>query len=119
LLPNLESSDNDQVVTAVVKPLKESLIQFFQNQLKEFQPRDDYKELLQLALIFLGDNLSSIHINAPEAYHRARWMSKMIYTLKIYLFRSQFQLTTTELSRLQQFNTFVVKLYSRHGERSD
>lgn len=35
----------------------------------------------------------------------------MIYTLKIYLFRSQFQLTTTELSGLQQFNAFVVKLY--------
>ena len=39
--------------------------------------------------------------NAAETYHRARWMAKIIYSLKIYLYRSQFRLTTAELHELQ------------------
>jgi len=106
-----ESSVDDQAVASILGPQMESLIQFFQHQLQEFQPRDDYKELLQLALIFLGDEASDVHINTPGAYHRARWMAKLIYSLKIYLFRSQFRLTKAELSGLQQLNAFTVKLY--------
>src|SRR6218665_1176948 len=61
-------------------------------------------------LLFLGDQLRDIHIMAPGAYHRARWMAKVIYNLKIYLFQSQFRRTAAELSRLQQFNAFTVQL---------
>ena len=107
---NPESCVNDQTVASILGPTG-TLIQFFQHQLQEFHPRDDYKELLQLALIFLGDNSTDIHINAPGAYHRARWMAKLICSLKIYLFRSQFRLTKAELTGLQQFNGFTVKLY--------
>jgi hypothetical protein len=106
-----ESSVNDETVSAILKPETESIIKFCQNQLQIFQPRDDYKELLQLALIFLGDDPTDVHINAPGAYHRARWMAKIIYSLKIYLFRSQFHLTQSEFKGLQQFNAFTVKLY--------
>ncbi|KAK5645149.1 hypothetical protein RI129_006449 [Pyrocoelia pectoralis] len=38
-------------------------------------------------------------------------MAKLIYSMKIYLFRSQFKLTTRELSRLQDFNVFVLQIY--------
>src|SRR6218665_2434697 len=32
-----------------------------------------------------------------QSYHRARWMAKLIYCLKIYLYRFQFRLTRREL----------------------
>ena len=38
-------------------------------------------------------------------------MAKLIYCLKIYLFRSQFHLTIRELAGLQQFNIFVMQVY--------
>jgi len=89
------------------------LINFFKQQLKEFHPRDDYKELLILALLFLGTNDNpETHVNAPGACHRARSMSKIIYALKM-PFRDQFSLSERELSSLRQFNVFVVRLYLR------
>ena len=47
--------------------------------------RDDYKELVNLLLLYLtGDNeQGSNMLNRTGALHRARWMSKMIYCLKI------------------------------------
>jgi hypothetical protein len=45
----------------------------------KFQPSDDYKELRKLALLFLGEPLSvaDVHIHAPGAFHRARWIAKV------------------------------------------
>ena len=33
--------------------IRDELFQFIQQQLVQFQPRDDYRELLQLFLVFL------------------------------------------------------------------
>lgn len=99
-------------IASVLNPVRDDLIQFILQQLKVFQPRDDYHELLQLSLLFLGAECSAdINIQAPGAFHHARWMAKLIYSLKIFLFRSQFQLTKRELSSLSHFNTFIVKIY--------
>ncbi|KAG0723483.1 hypothetical protein GWK47_005486 [Chionoecetes opilio] len=57
--------------------------------LKEKQPRDDYREMVQLTIIVLGGEVEA-NIRKPGAYHRARWMAKVIYTLKITLFREEF-----------------------------
>ena len=48
--------------------------------------RGDYKELVNLVLLYLtgdNDNEHGSNFNRPGALHRARWMSKMIYCLKI------------------------------------
>lgn len=50
-------------------------------------PREDYKELLQLSLLYLGGwSENDFSFRVPGALHQARWMSKAIYTLKIVLF---------------------------------
>ena len=67
--------------------------------------------LLGTAILFLGDTSACTTVHAPAAYHRARWMAKLIYCLKIYLFRSQFKLTKKEITGLQQFNLFIVTVY--------
>ena len=38
-------------------------------------------------------------------------MVKLIYSLKIYLFRSQFHLSPREMTGIQELNVFVVRLY--------
>lgn len=85
--------------------------QFCQNQLQTTQIRGDYKELLELVFIFLGGEAA--HFHPCSATSHARFMSKKIYCLKIYLFRSQFKLTAKELDCIRDFSIFVVKLYVR------
>jgi hypothetical protein len=73
------------------------MISFAQKQLKQFQPRDDCKEVLNLTIIFLGGTSEKgISFTAPAGLHRARWVAKTIYSLKLYLFREQFKLTKRE-----------------------
>ena len=52
-------------------------------------PREDYKEIMELCLLILGEpvysNDESYHFWIPGAYHLARWMWKVIYCFKIYL----------------------------------
>jgi len=107
-----DSAMIDSSIAAKLESAKDEPIDCFRTQLRQFQPRDDYKELLQIALLFLGVPAEEgQHILAPGAYHQARWMAKLIYCLKIYIFRSQFNLTTRELSSLREFNVFVVLIY--------
>jgi hypothetical protein len=92
----------------------EFVLEVLQNE-SDTLPRDDYRELLELTLIFLGkETQRGIRFRAPSAYHHARWMSKLLYVLKIYMFRSQFQLTNKEKKSCLEFSLFVVLIYVKH-----
>jgi len=107
-----ESVMTDVSVAALLEPWREDMIKFCLGHLLGVQPPDDYKELLHLALLFLGaPNDHPQNILAPESFHRPRCMAKLIYCLKIYLFRSQFHPTPRELTGLRDFNIFVVQIY--------
>lgn len=68
---------------------------FVKSQLEITQPRDDYEELLLLVQIFIGEiPYKGVRFRKPGAMHHARWMSKALYTLKIFLFRKQFGMTS-------------------------
>ena len=55
---------------------------FATSELTNHQPRDDYKEFLELALLFLGVvPPRGVRFLAPGAYHHARWMSKALYAI--------------------------------------
>ena len=91
---------------------KDRTLEFALEKLKKCQPRDDYRELLELTIIFLGGTPArGIHIQAPGALHRARWMSRVLYCYKIWIFRAQFKLKKTEESALFQFLLFVSDVY--------
>ncbi|KAK2710529.1 hypothetical protein QYM36_011904 [Artemia franciscana] len=84
-------------VARLVDDIKQSTIDFANKHLEQSQPRDDYKEFLELVLIFLGATPArAVRFMSPEAMHHARWMSKVIYSLKIWMFKAQFRLTLTE-----------------------
>ena len=90
---------------------------FIAEQLQLVHPRDDYLEFLQLAasLVGLDSSLFSLLLRKPGAIHRARWMAKAIYTMKIELLfegnESVIKLTARELQGVQRFNRFVVNVY--------
>lgn len=88
------------------------ILQFVRGTMKEQQPREDYRELLELTLIFLGEApYRGIHFRQPGAYHHARWMAKAIYCLKIFMFRSQFALTPKEENGIGDICIFIVTVY--------
>ena len=90
----------------------DEIIMFCQEKLQATQPRDDYRELLILTIVVLGGiPTGGIRMCKPGAYHRARWMGKLIYALKIFLFRGQFKLTKVEEQNLARFVLFIVTLY--------
>lgn len=85
---------------------------FAQNFLKVNHPRDDYKELLQLCLIFLGAiPVDDINFYKPGAFHHTRRIAKSIYSIKIYLFRDSFTLTKFERKSLFKMCLFIIFVY--------
>lgn len=92
--------------------VRDELILSFKRQLNQRQPRDDYRELLELSIICLGGVPSrGIRFLKPGALHRARWMARVIYSLKIHLFREQFNATNRKKRGIALFVLFALQLY--------
>ena len=101
-------------IAPLICDVKAGIIAFANEQLKEKQPRDDYREFLELVLIFLGEiphRHYGVRFMTPGAMHHARWMSKVIYSLKVWMFRAQFVLTTREEKGLREVCIFAVRVY--------
>lgn len=77
---------------------------FCKSQLVKTHSRKDYTELLELVLIFLG--VERFKIRTPGATSNARWMAKAIYSLKIFIFREQFELSSDEVDSLRDICFF-------------
>ena len=45
--------------------------------------------------------------------HHARWISKVVYSLKVWMFSGQFKLSERESHSLEQVFVFIVKFYLR------
>ena len=74
--------------------------------------RDDYRELIELSIIFLGgDTEKKFKIRPPGAMHQARCMARAIYSLKISLFSSQFRSSNKDKAALLDVCLFIVTSY--------
>src|ERR1700761_184969 len=93
------ADDLESSTTSVFSTCKKRVISFCSNKLQSAQPRDDYRELLELTITVLGGCLRrGFKFICPGAIHRARWMALVIYAIKIFLFRKQFPLSRSELN---------------------
>jgi hypothetical protein len=65
---------------------------------KDTFPRGDYRELIELTLIYLGGSFPhrNFYLRKPSAIHHARFMSKAIYLLKMELMSERIDLTVEE-----------------------
>ena len=88
--------------------------------------REDYRELLELVVIYLGgvtkrlrkDGLvvADVEIRRPGAIHQARFMSSCIYILKIPLFmhQSQLKLQENEEAEVKTLAEFILLVYAQY-----
>ena len=115
VINNYKPIDENELTAAENDWLKnncDEIVEFIIKELTIKQYRDDYREFLEISLLFLGKVFPrGVHISRPGAYHRARWMARGIYCLKIFLFRDQFQLTQHETDSLRKINVFCVSIY--------
>ena len=69
----------------------DDVLKFGEKALKENKfARNDYQELLQLCVLYLGGSVPNVSFRIPGADHHARFMSKGIYWLKIKLLQNSF-----------------------------
>lgn len=109
-----QNAYTDKYTEPYVREFKEDLKTFISSQLMTSHPRDDYRELLQLVSIYLGDPpQQGVKFMAPGAMHQARWMAKVIYTFKVWMFRGQFRLTLREEKGLRDLCLFFAKIYMK------
>src|SRR6218665_3843428 len=102
----------NESVKVMVQSSRDGLLEFFAAQLAMAQPRDDYTELIELSMIFLGQAPPRvIHFQAPGPMHHAHWMSTVLYSLKIWMFCGEFKLTAKEESNLREICLFCVLIY--------
>lgn len=89
-----------------------SLVTFYKAQLNKNFIRDDYRELVELCVVFLGgDAEKKLKLRSPGAMHQARWMARAIYTLKMCLLQSQLRMTAKDKKALRDVCLFIVTSY--------
>lgn len=109
---NFQDCNTNTDVSNAVAPIRDDLLLFFSMQTEYL--RNDYKELVELCILFLGGSLAKGNrFHAPGAMHKARWMSKIIYSIKIWLFRDQFQMKPVTLKGIQAVTVFYVTVYAK------
>ena len=82
--------------------------------------RDDYKEFIELCLLFLQGNAEmSSKLRTPGALHKARWLAKNIYLIKIILMEDQIKklargtiTTQQQVQKIRDMATFLTLVYS-------
>lgn len=105
----------EQMIDPEVSKLAEETIRIIGPQAKIV--RNDYAELNNLVLKFLGSfNRTAFHV--PGATNNARWMSRAIYALKLYLFRNQIDLNPEFIDALERFCMFVSLIYIKFWNQS-
>lgn len=83
--------------------------------------RDDYREFAELCTVFLDGETEDhpVTFKRPGALHKARWMAKLIYSIKICLFELQIQqlprntiTTLHQVPKVRAFVNFATLVYS-------
>ena len=90
------------------------VIDFCFNSLQSKMPRDDYKECIDLVLAILGLPHPKFTFKKPGAFHKARWMASILYSLKMYMFSDQLQMTQDELDKLERLVIFICTIYIKY-----
>ncbi|KAL4144007.1 hypothetical protein QTP88_006252 [Uroleucon formosanum] len=77
---NFEPGIKNDYVEKLLHNVSEEIIDFSISYLNNRLPREDYRELLELTIIFLGGvPPRGLSFKIPGAIHHARWMAKAIY----------------------------------------
>jgi hypothetical protein len=99
----------------IISPIRQEIVSFCLKKITEDHSRDDYKELIELVIIILGETSPRrTKIRQPGTCHQVRWMSKCIYCLKIFLLRTELKITKTEENAIVRISAFIVKNHIKY-----
>lgn len=114
-----KSLADDRNAFEKIRFVSEDIKTFLLYQLENRHPRNDYLTLIKISLIVLGEQSVANDFNwlneLPGISH-ARWMSKMIYLMLIYLFRDHYELTESEFTQnsIELFVIFGLRIYLKY-----
>lgn len=102
--------------TPLLKRMRQEAINVISKHASKKEIRDDYRELNDLILKFFGVKTTK-PFRVPGATNNARWMARIIYAIKTYLFRNHLGLRSNFLDSLERFCLFVALVYTKHWNR--
>lgn len=88
---------------------RKELIVFYESILSS-QVRGDYREVGEISSMLLGSR-RRYTAHPPAGDSNARWLSKIIYSAKNYLYQDQLNLDTDTIRKLEEFLVFAVYTY--------
>ena len=96
---------------------KSEVVGFLTGLVEKESVRGDYKELVKLSLVYLGG--PKVKLVRPGALHSARWMAKILYSIKMVLMSDKIKeelpknivFTADQLHKLKIFVNFCVLVY--------
>ena len=99
--------------------IKDRVLPFLKTLQNSYQVRGDYKELLDLSVLFIeGKPDTTINLKTCGAIHKARWMAKIIYSIKMVLQKNQLLnlakgsvFIDKQFDKLYEFVLFCVYIY--------
>lgn len=120
VLSHFDSRAIDGTAHAFINTCRDSVLNLAQSELPI--RRDDYLEFIELCVFFLnGDTVGQdVQFKQPGALHKARWMAKLLYSIKICLFEEQIKQLPTgtittkhQVSKVRDFVHFATLVYSQ------
>lgn len=82
--------------------------------------REDYAEFAKLVKTYFGENADEIKFRQPGAIHKARFMSKVLYILKLAMLETEIQTlprgtitTSQQTPKIVEFANFIALVYFR------
>ncbi|KZR97635.1 Cc8K15.2-like protein, partial [Daphnia magna] len=78
----------------------------------------DYRELLELTVLFLGGTVYPFKFRKSVAHQHARFMAYSIYFLKMQLMSQRLNMTDDEAGKVKRMSTFIAVFHSRAFLRS-
>jgi hypothetical protein len=105
-----------------LKAVKNCVITFLQNKLSGAKDcsnnifiRSDYKEAAELCIIILGEiPCTGLHWFKPGAFHNARWMTAILYPIKMLAFSDQSKYDQLTINKLERLCLFVTLIYVKY-----
>jgi hypothetical protein len=117
-----DSTMNFSIANNLPENLKNELVSLFEGLLlpenqDDYLPRGDYRELLQLLLSILNGKLIA-PLQRPGATHKARWMNKLLYCLKIVLLEQDVIknkiCTKLQVEKFKRLAMFILTCYGHY-----
>lgn len=108
---NLKDFEANSYIGALRSDVIAYALNILSSKNKKCDLKGDYAEMLELCLLILGAELPNYKFHVPHACSHSRWMAKIIYCMKMYLFRHQLNFSRSEVKKMKDICIFICLVY--------